>query len=51
MDWTAHAERLASGVTHPVSRWRPVIAAIPRHLFVPRWWSCSAPGSGFGWDV
>ncbi|MGH3885799.1 MAG: methyltransferase domain-containing protein [Pseudonocardiaceae bacterium] len=51
MDWRPHAERLASEVTHPVSRWRPVIAAIPRHLLVPRWWSWSAAGSGFGSDV
>jgi protein-L-isoaspartate O-methyltransferase len=51
VDWTSHAERLASEVTHAVSRWRPVIAAIPRHLLVPRWWSWSAAGSGFGSDV
>jgi hypothetical protein len=37
VDWTPNAERLASEVTHPVSRWRPVIAAISRHLFVPSW--------------
>ncbi|MGH3996697.1 MAG: methyltransferase domain-containing protein, partial [Pseudonocardiaceae bacterium] len=51
MDWTPRAERLASEVAHPVSRWRPVIATIPRHLFVPRWWSWSSAGSGFGSDV
>lgn len=51
MDWTSHAQRLASEVTHAVSRWRPVIAAIPRHLLVPRWWSWSAAGSGFGSDT
>ena len=51
MDWTSHAERLAGEVTHAVSRWRPVIAAIPRHLFAPRWWSWAAAGSGFGFDV
>ncbi|MGH3693564.1 MAG: methyltransferase domain-containing protein [Pseudonocardiaceae bacterium] len=51
MDWTPHADRLASEVTHLVSRWRPVIAAIPRHVFVPRWWSWSAAGSGPGSDV
>jgi hypothetical protein len=51
VDWTSHAERLASEVTHAVSRWRPVIAAIPRHLLVPRWWSWSAAGAGFGSDV
>lgn len=51
MDWTPYAERLAKRVTHPVSRWRPAIAAIPRHLFIPRWWSWSAAGSGFGSDM
>ncbi len=51
MDWTPHADRLASEVAHPVSRWRPVIAAIPRHVFVPRWWSWSAAGPGFGSDI
>jgi hypothetical protein len=45
VDWASHAERLASEVTHAVSRWRPVIAAIPRHLLVPRWWSWSAAGA------
>ncbi|MGH3382771.1 MAG: hypothetical protein ACRDP6_49395 [Actinoallomurus sp.] len=39
MNWRAHAERLAEQVTHPASRWRDVIAAVPRHAFVPRWWS------------
>lgn len=47
MDWKPHADRLASEVTHPVSRWRPAVAAVPRHLFVPRWWAWSAPGPGF----
>lgn len=53
MDWVPHAERLASEVTHSVSRWRPAIAAIPRHLFVPRWWRWSAAGSGGsdGWEL
>jgi protein-L-isoaspartate O-methyltransferase len=51
VDWPPHADRLASEVAHPVSRWRPVIAAIPRHVFVPRWWSWSAAGSGFGSDI
>ncbi|MGH3866221.1 MAG: methyltransferase domain-containing protein [Pseudonocardiaceae bacterium] len=51
MDWAPHAEQLASEVTHPVSRWRPAIAAIPRHLFVPHWWCWLAAGSGFGSDT
>ena len=44
MDWKARAEGLASAVTHPVSRWRPVVAAVPRHVFVPRWWAWSQRG-------
>ncbi len=51
MNWKPHADRLASEVTHPVSRWRPAVAAIPRHLFVPRWWAWSAPGPGFNAEV
>lgn len=51
VDWAPHADRLASEVAHPVSRWRPVIAAIPRHLFVPRWWCWSDAGSGFHPDT
>lgn len=47
LDWSEHAERLAATVTHPVSRWRPAVAATPRHLFVPRWWQ---PGGG-GWEL
>jgi protein-L-isoaspartate O-methyltransferase len=38
MDWEPHAERLASEVTEPMSRWRPLVASVPRHLFVPAWW-------------
>ncbi len=51
MNWKVHADRLASEVTHPVSRWRPVVAEVPRHLFVPRWWAWSAPGPGLWHDV
>ena len=46
--WKSDADRLAAGVTHPVSRWRPAVGAVPRHLFVPRWWERSGPGAGFG---
>lgn len=46
--WKAEADRLASQVTHPISRWRPAVGAVPRHLFVPRWWERSGPGLGFG---
>ncbi|WP_031507806.1 hypothetical protein [Streptomyces megasporus] len=47
MNWTPHAERLAADVTHPISRWRPAVAATPRHLFVPRWWH----PNGDGWEL
>ncbi len=46
--WKSDADRLAAEVTHPVSRWRPAVGAVPRHLFVPRWWERSGPGTGFG---
>jgi protein-L-isoaspartate O-methyltransferase len=49
--WHDHAARLANEVTHAASRWRPTIAALPRHVFVPRWWTWANPGSGFGSDV
>lgn len=51
MNWESHADRLAGEVTHSGSRWRPVVAAVPRHVFVPRWWAWSAPGDGPGTDV
>ncbi len=51
MNWKSHADRLASEATHPVSRWRPVVAAVPRHVFVPRWWAWSATGDGPGAEV
>jgi protein-L-isoaspartate O-methyltransferase len=54
VNWRSHAERLANAVTHPVSRWRPAIAAVPRHLFVPRWWAWSASSTGGqegAWDL
>ncbi len=44
MDWKARAGRLADEVTHPVSRWRPLVAAVPRHVFVPRWWAWAERG-------
>ena len=46
--WKFDADRLAGGVTHPISRWRPAVGAVPRHLFVPRWWERARPGAGFG---
>ncbi len=45
-EWERHAAWLAGRVTEPGSRWRPVVTAVPRHLFVPRWWA-----SGDGWQL
>jgi protein-L-isoaspartate O-methyltransferase len=45
MDWEPRAQGLAERVSHPGSRWRPVVAALPRHAFVPRWWE---PPGGYG---
>ncbi|WP_316763152.1 methyltransferase domain-containing protein [Streptomyces herbicida] len=38
MIWDRHAAALADFVTHPASRWRAPVAAVPRHQFVPQWW-------------
>lgn len=38
-NWERHAAWLSRQVTEPGSRWRPLVAAVPRHEFVPRWWS------------
>lgn len=46
VDWRPHAERLAQSVTRPVSRWRPIVAAVPRHWLVPDWWRWRAPAPG-----
>lgn len=46
MDWKPEAEHLAAQITHPASRWRPVIEAVPRHLFMPRWWTWASPAPG-----
>jgi protein-L-isoaspartate O-methyltransferase len=51
LNWKPYADRLASEVTHAVSRWRPVVATVPRHVFVPRWWAWSASGAGFYADT
>jgi protein-L-isoaspartate O-methyltransferase len=44
LGWEPHAGRLAAEVTDPVSRWRPLVTAMPRHMFVPRWWRLSPAG-------
>lgn len=46
MEWEPHARRLAADVTDPMSRWRPLVASTPRHIFVPRWWHWAEPA---GW--
>lgn len=46
-NWEEHAARLAAEAAHPVSRWRPVLATVPRHVFVPRWWA----GKSDGWTL
>jgi protein-L-isoaspartate O-methyltransferase len=48
VNWEEHAIALAAQTTHPVSRWRPVIASLPRHVFVPRWWEWT---SGDQWTL
>lgn len=53
--WKPHAERLAQATTSPRSRWRGVVAAVPRHVFVPNWWTWAKPAPGpYGtavWDL
>lgn len=44
MDWRPYAQRLAAGITHPLSRWRPAVERTPRHLFVPRCWELTERG-------
>lgn len=48
LDWEPHAGRLAGEVTESFSRWRPLVAATPRHVFVPRWWRWLDP---YGWTL
>jgi protein-L-isoaspartate O-methyltransferase len=48
VDWEPHAETLAARVTDAVSRWRPLVASTPRHVFVPRWWRWLGPE---GWTL
>ncbi|MEU5302205.1 methyltransferase domain-containing protein [Streptomyces noursei] len=39
MDWETHARCLAADTVRPESRWHAPLAAVPRHVFVPRWWA------------
>ncbi|MGY1500725.1 methyltransferase domain-containing protein [Streptomyces sp. QTS52] len=45
MDWEKRAARLADQVADPDSRWLPVVAAVPRHELVPRWWDVDDSGA------
>ncbi|WP_175412030.1 methyltransferase domain-containing protein [Streptomyces sp. TRM64462] len=47
MDWQPHAEQLARAALHPSSRWWETVLSVPRHVFVPRWYT-SGPD---GWTV
>ena len=52
--WHEHARLLAAQVTHPASHWRAAVAEVPRHVFVPRWWSPSVRGTsdaGLVWEL
>jgi protein-L-isoaspartate O-methyltransferase len=51
VNWEPRAAQLAAAVTHPASRWRPSVTAVPRHLFTPRWWAWAAPGPGLWHDT
>ncbi|WP_175408092.1 protein-L-isoaspartate O-methyltransferase [Streptomyces sp. TRM64462] len=44
MDWLTHAERLATELVRPESRWRSPLATTARHLLVPRWWESAGDG-------
>ena len=44
VSWHERAQRLAGKATHPASRWRPAVATVPRHHFVPHWWQDDGSG-------
>jgi len=46
VNWEKRAGVLADQVTDPDSLWRPLVAAVPRHELVPRWWDADETG---GW--
>ncbi|MFR9723387.1 methyltransferase domain-containing protein [Streptomyces sp. MS19] len=47
MNWEEAAARLAVAVADDTSVWRPLVAQVPRHAFVPRWWE----RDGEGWEL
>lgn len=57
MEWEEPAARLAGIVARPGSRWREPVAAVPRHVLIPRWFDATAgtwelrdgPGDGQSW--
>lgn len=48
VNWEKRAGALADQVTDPDSRWRPLVAAVPRHELVPHWWELDDAG---GWNL
>ncbi len=36
--WEPYARALADEISHPGSRWYPVLSGLPRHRLVPAWW-------------
>ncbi|WNI29609.1 methyltransferase domain-containing protein [Streptomyces sp. ITFR-6] len=49
MDWHGPAGRLADKVADPDSRWLAMVASVPRHQLVPRWWERDGEGDGSNW--
>ncbi len=44
MDWKPHAARLADTVVHHTSGWYAPLAHVPRHTFIPRWFTAGPDG-------
>jgi protein-L-isoaspartate O-methyltransferase len=38
VSWDERAQELAAEITHPRSRWHPLVSVLPRHRLVPAWW-------------
>lgn len=49
--WVDHAARMADATVRPESRWHRPLAATPRHLFVPRWWTASEQGGTWVYEL
>ncbi|MFE7135433.1 protein-L-isoaspartate O-methyltransferase [Streptomyces sp. NPDC057638] len=50
-DWERHAARMADATVRPDSRWHRPLAMVPRHLFVPRWWTWSKRDGTWGYEL